>query len=369
MTQPASKRLLTEANAPTITGARAQEDGSGSRGPNFIAGHEDNTVASDLGSTSISGGGQAGYNNVIGGDGSTTVNTATPNATQTGTDAHYSVIAGGYDNVAGGLASIILGFHNYTAIGTTHSTITGGSINKITKPGATNNYSTIGGGTANTASQSGATIAGGNTNTASGSGSTVGGGNTCTASGSTSTIGGGQNNLASGIASTIPGGRENTASGATSTAIGRDVLSDQIGELGYASGKFAAQGDAQVRRFAVRNTSTDATATDLFLDGTATRPQIPADSTWFVTAKVVARRTDADNESAAYRLEACIDRNAGSTAALVGSVTQTVVGEDTAAWDVTLTVNTSGTINVRATGEAGKTVRWVALIEAIQVTG
>jgi hypothetical protein len=107
----------------------------------------------------------------------------------------------------------------------------------------------------------------------------------------------------------------------------------------------------------------------MYLNGSVTNPRIPEDSTWFLTAKVAARRTDVDGESAAYRLEACMDRNAGSTGALVGTVTKVVVGEDTAAWDVSLSVNTSGTINVQGIGEAGKTIQWVALIEAVQVTG
>lgn len=353
---------------PPVTGCKRQPDTSGERGPNFIAGDIDaNLIASDVGTATIGGGGRPGYNNVIGGDGTSTVNTDTPNETQLGTGAHNSVICGGYDNVAGGLASVIIGFHNYTGLGTTHGTIAGGSINAHT--GANNDYSTIGGGTANTTSADAATISGGQNHTASGTGSTIGGGNTNTASSSACTVGGGQENVASGVAATVPGGRQNTASGASSVAIGRDVLADQIGEFGQSGGKFSAQGDAQVRRFVARNSTTDATPTSVFLDGTTTRPRVPEDSTWFVTVKIAARRTDADDESAAYQLEACMDRNAGNTAALVGSVTKTVVAEDTAAWDVNLTVNTSGTVDIRVTGEAAKTIQWVALIEAVQVTG
>lgn len=356
------------ADVPLISGSRAQADGSGlGLGPNFIAGGEDNAVASDLGSATIGGGGYAGRENVIGGDGSATVNTSTPNATQTGTGANLSIIPGGYDNVAGGLASVVVGYHNYTALETTHGTISGGSIQKII--GSNNDYSTIGGGSANTASADGCTISGGQNNTASGPGAVIGGGNTNVSSNSATTVAGGLENTASGSAATVVGGRQNTASGETSTAIGRDVLADQIGELAHSAGKFAAQGDAQVRRFVGRNTGTSATVVSLFLNGSSTRPRIPEDSTWFVTVKIAARRTDADGESAAYRLEACMDRNSGDTAALVGSVAKTVVGEDTAAWDVAMAVNSSGTVNITCTGEAAKTIQWVALVEAVQVTG
>lgn len=82
-----------------------------------------------------------------------------------------------------------------------------------------------------------------------------------------------------------------------------------------------------------------------------------------------ARRTDADNESAAYKLEGCIDRN-GATTALVGSVTKTVIAEDDADWDVTAEADdTNEALVIKVTGEAGKTIRWVARIELTEVNG
>jgi hypothetical protein len=85
---------------------------------------------------------------------------------------------------------------------------------------------------------------------------------------------------------------------------------------------------------------------------------------------VVARRTDADNESAAYKFEGCIDRNTGTSAALVGSVTKTVIAEDTAAWDCDVTADsTNSALIITVTGEAAKTIRWVARIDLTEVTG
>ena len=84
---------------------------------------------------------------------------------------------------------------------------------------------------------------------------------------------------------------------------------------------------------------------------------------------VVARRVDADNESAAYEFVGCIDNNAGTTA-LVGSVTTTVVAEDTVGWDCAVTAdNTNDALIITVTGEANKTIRWGARIELTEVTG
>ena len=57
------------------------------------------------------------------------------------------------------------------------------------------------------------------------------------------------------------------------------------------------------------------------------------DSTWKFKVDLVARRTDADDESAAYRFEGCIDRNANAASTrIVGSnVVKNVVAEDTVA--------------------------------------
>jgi len=96
---------------------------------------------------------------------------------------------------------------------------------------------------------------------------------------------------------------------------------------------------------------------------------IPSDTTWGFNISVVARRTDADNESAFYKFEGCIDNNAGTTA-LVGTPVKTIIAEDTAAWDVTITANnTLNSLVITATGEASKTISWKAKVEIIEITG
>jgi hypothetical protein len=404
----------------------ANTDGDNIRVGNFAYG------PTNVGTTYVQGG-ATNYENVIGGN-ITNVGTATSNLTGAAAlvapNGNWSAILHGYDNVNNGWANVITGFHNYAVAGSNHGTIAGGSGHKI--EGVDTPYATIAGGTGNTASASGATISGGFSHTATGvqstvggglsndatgatstisggqnntasgtSNSTVGGGSGNTASGSAATVGGGTNNsasnltstvaggsaatasgqyasvggglttVASGTGATVPGGRENTAQGNYSVATGRGASAPLEGQKAHASGFFAAQGDAQVSEFVARNTSTDGAAKELFLQGTGSRMALPDDSTWFFEISVVARRTDADGESAAYKYTGCIDRGSGAaTTAFVGTVTETVIAEDTAAWGVAITAGTSdGTLRVTATGEAAKSIRWVAYVRAVTVTG
>ena len=235
---------------------------------------------------------------------------------------------------------------------------------------ASGDNAVIGGGYNNTASGYYSTISGGRDNAVSDSGATIGGGFSNTVDSSGATISGGDTNTASGYYSTVSGGRVNAATADYSTICGgRNAKADKYGQRAHASGMFAAQGDIQTSVLVARRSTTTATPAELFLDGSAARCTIAADTTWAFRIMVVARRTDADNESAAYEFVGCIDNNAGVTA-LVGSVTTTVVAEDNVGWDCAVTADdTNDALIITVTGEAGKTIRWVARIELTEVTG
>jgi hypothetical protein len=165
-------------------------------------------------------------------------------------------------------------------------------------------------------------------------------------------------------------GVKTLASGVDSVAIGNRATATDVGQFAYASGYFAAVGDAQTSMYVLRNQTTNATQTELFTNGSSADISVASDSTVFFRASIVARRTDADNESAAYIIEGCIDNNAGTTALVGGLGTKTIIAEDTTAWDVTITAdNTNNGINILVTGEASKTIRWVARVETTTVAG
>lgn len=230
--------------------------------------------------------------------------------------------------------------------------------------------STIGGGYSNKASAPNATVAGGASNMATAESSTVGGGSSNAAIEAFATVPGGADNVAAGTSATVGGGYDNIAEANYATvAGGRQAHARLYGQVAAGAGKFSARGDAQRSDFVLRNATSDGTQTELFLDGASQRLAIQDDTTWFFEIRIAARRTDANGESAAYILQGCIDRNAG-TVALVGSVTKTVLAEDTSAWDVTATADDANkALAVKVTGEAGKAIRWVAHVGTVEVTG
>ena len=143
------------------------------------------------------------------------------------------------------------------------------------------------------------------------------------------------------------------------------------GSITNTHGNFSVTGDAITKTYVLRNTTSSASPTQLFLDGTATQMIVQSDSTWSFDVNVVARRTDTNNESASYRLSGAVDRNvAANTVALVGPALKTIINEDSSSWDVDVGVDTStGALTVTVIGEAAKTIRWVAFVRTVEVIG
>jgi hypothetical protein len=359
----------------------------------------------------------------------------TSNPNTIGNDIALGAILGGYDHeIAAGIASTIVGGGHHVADATDGHTFIGGGSTQIVHGGYgvavgglqntshSGPYNTVGGGRLNAAGVVGdvtrtdATVSGGYQNTASGIHSSVGGGQLNTASGVDSRVGGGRSNSASGLNATVGGGvsnttvgpngtvvggssnaasgdyavaggggcaasaqhtvafgDSNTASGLGSVALGRRAVAALDGKLTYANQQFAAVGDAQVSTIVAKVRTTTATPVGVGLSGISGSGPIviPDNTTWLFNASIVARRTDADNESAGFTASGVIDRNTGvATTALVAAVTPTVVARDVAAWTVAVTADTTnGALKFTVTGEAAKTIYWVARIELTEVTG
>lgn len=363
LTNAAGDPISTKTDAELNSRYGRVTDGTLGR-QNSVAGYSLNAIASDVDAGTIAGGGQVNYENIIGGDGSVTVNTTTPNVASMGTSANYGIIPGGYDNVAGGLASCLIGWHNYTALGITHGVVIG-AANKVTS----GDYGSVLGGQLNTVSGGAASVMGGQSNTASGGQSVVAGGDTNTASAQYSTVLGGRNNTASGFYSAVAGGY-NTASAQASSAFGERAVAPNGGEFAQANGRFAADGDAQTSVMVVRQTTTTASFGILGIVPGTSIPVLPNNTTWGYSCRIVGRRTDAADD-AHYELKGIIRRGANAAAtALVGTPSVTVIHESDATWDVTAVADgTPGGLQIRVTGASGKTVRWVGRLEIVQVGG
>jgi hypothetical protein len=153
-------------------------------------------------------------------------------------------------------------------------------------------------------------------------------------------------------------------------AVNTGASSTLYGAKAFANGQFATLGDAQRMMLVARNSTTNATQTELFLDGSSTRLVLPNNSLWTFSILVAGRRTDAVGGGAGYRFDGVIrkDTTAGSTT-LVGAVVKSILGETNNAWDTVVDADaTNGSLRIRVTGEAAKTIRWVASMEVTQVT-
>jgi hypothetical protein len=128
-------------------------------------------------------------------------------------------------------------------------------------------------------------------------------------------------------------------------------------------------------RIITRNTTTSSTPAVLTTDSgaaTATNQLILRnDSTQTFSILVSARRTDADDESAGFKFEGVIDRNANAAStAFVGTPVKTVLGKDTTGWDCNISIDTTnGGLSITVVGETNKTIKWVAICNYVEVTG
>jgi hypothetical protein len=262
-------------------------------------------------------------------------------------------LGGGFENIVGGTYGneLASGFHalcggEYNQILGNEWAFLGGGVGNIVRT----SLGTIGGGDYNDLTGLTATIAGGDSNViTNGDYSAVSGGSLNTISATYGTIGGGSDNGVSASYGTVPGGANASAS--------------HYGQMSYASGGFAALGDAQSSLFAARATTTNSTATELFLDGVGARMTIPTGQTWAYQLLVSARSTNGN--SGGWKYEGLI-KNVSGTTSMVGTPIKTVLGTNVYSWDATLSATTNSLV-IKGTGDSTK-VRWVASVRTSEVS-
>ena len=235
---------------------------------------------------------------------------------------------------------------------------------------ASGDWSFVGGGIKNTASNTGAIVVGGGTY---GSGLSA-----QTASGVGSFVGGGWGNLSVGNGASIIGGVGNQTTSSYSTAIGNYATTRGItGYIAFSACYVptpTAYG-SQAAMLVLGKQTTDATATVLTSEGGAagTTNQIilPNNSAYYFKGSVIANVTGAAN-GASWSFEGAIMRgaNAASTV-LMGTpaINRVAATAGATAWAIALTADTTnGGLAVTVTGAASTTIRWVAKLETTEVT-
>lgn len=192
-------------------------------------------------------------------------------------------------------------------------------------------------------------------------------GSTNTASGASSVALGGSS-TASG-SSSVAIGSTTTASGASCVALGQQSVAAKYGQFSEAAGRFAANGDAQRSVYVLRNSTADATATELFLDGASLKLTLATNQTLAFRATVVAS-TSLGADVASWEITGLI-RNNNGTVALVGTPTVTQVGVSAGAstWVLAVTAdNTNKALILTVTGVIATNIRWVATVYTSELT-
>jgi hypothetical protein len=159
------------------------------------------------------------------------------------------------------------------------------------------------------------------------------------------------------------------ASGTNAIAIGAGTSANVANIFAYANGNFATAGDSQNIRTMCRNSTTDATATQLFVDGSSQRLVLPNNSAWTCIIRVVGRRTDATGGNAMYSFLAGVTRDATAATTTLQNSSRTIINESSGSLNCTIAADTTnGSLNITVTGIAAQTWRWVATVEITQVT-
>jgi hypothetical protein len=147
------------------------------------------------------------------------------------------------------------------------------------------------------------------------------------------------------------------------------------GAIVHSAGSFSESGDAQVATYIARAQTTSSTETVLTLNGAVANSTnllvVPNNATVFFEIWLVARRADLDGESASWKISGCIDKAAtAGSVAMIGAPNVQLVARDSSAWSTLVDADTvNGALRIKVTGENGKTIRWVAKIDTVEVIG
>lgn len=351
------QRLYSENAANNVTRAAATGSNSMALG-NAAAASGTSSVAIGDGATA------SGVSAIVIGTGRATTQDSvaiaiTDNTTTYGAKTATNAIAIGYLGTASGL----------------YSSAVGGSYNT-----ASGQYSLAVGGSNNSASNAYSSVINGSINAASGQYSSVIGGSNNSASAQCSSVIGGASNSASGSYCTTIGGAFGNATVGYSATIGGSYLSANVyGKVAFGTGAnlSSVRGASQTGITTLVRDSTDATPTVLVSNtntaDTLNQLVLQNYSSMAVVGRVIAQRkgTESTTSTAMWTFNAAIRRGAtAASTALVAAVTPTLIAADAdaSAWTIAVTADTTnGTLAVTATGDAGKSIRWVCTLESTEV--
>ncbi|KKK68334.1 hypothetical protein LCGC14_2945130, partial [marine sediment metagenome] len=152
-----------------------------------------------------------------------------------------------------------------------------------------------------------------------------------------------------------------------SIALGHRSETERVGELSRNINGDDMDQENNILIGGWERTTADATPVEIFCAGQANqRFTIRASSVLAFTMLIVAR-DNISGESAAWKVEGAIKRNAANFTGMLAAATITVIHKDDATWDVAVTAdNTYESLKIEVTGAAASTIQWAARMDAVE---
>jgi hypothetical protein len=160
-----------------------------------------------------------------------------------------------------------------------------------------------------------------------------------------------------------------------SVAMGRRAKTRIEGQFAFSGEQFSSQGDSQTSIYVLRSDTTDETPEAMATDGPNTTRNatnqiiLPNNSAYAFHGTIVARQqASAGTACAAWKVEGLIRREGSAGTTVLVNSTTTVL-DNTPAWGMALTADTTnGGLKIEVTGAAATNIRWVATINTSEVT-
>jgi len=195
-------------------------------------------------------------------------------------------------------------------------------------------------------------------------------GGTCTATGNYGVSIGYSNDVTASFAAAI--GANSVASAEASMAIGRFAITGPIiGNHVESNGRFSSAGDSQKGTLIYRRGTSDDTPTVLTTNdsgGSATNQKTLLDNSTVAFHGKITGRHASSGDCACWEFSGSIKRGAGAgTTAMLSAVTPVSIGADSGAssWLVGVSADTTnGCLRIEVTGETGKSIRWMCVLES-----
>ena len=137
----------------------------------------------------------------------------------------------------------------------------------------------------------------------------------------------------------------------------------------YTNGNFSINGDSKSGKYIYRGLTTDDSQTEIFIGGVInSRLDFQNNSINTVEVLVTGTKTETLG-GASFKFEACF-RNTAGILTLLGTVNKTRIGFTDSTYDVVLDADVDGTntMRIRCKGAIDHTIRWMAVVNTVEVT-